>query len=109
VSAFAASCWLATLLTFNVLMFEVLFAKLGFWHSVLSNRSRLIVLLLLLISFFTGYFLYNSRYKRIAKKYSADSQSERRRGNLIAWLYLILTFGFFAAVVFYEPGYVAKM
>jgi hypothetical protein len=109
IAAFAASAWLAGSISINLLTLDAMLSKLDIWKSVLGNEYRMIFFMLFTVSSFSLYFFYRKKYKQIVNHYSKESEIERKKGNLFAWAYLILTILMIFVVGLFKPGYWPKL
>jgi len=71
------------------------------WAAVIN-----VVILVFLNLFVIGYlyFLFRNRYKTIVSKYETESDRERKLGNLIVAIYIIVSFLLIFPVGFFKPG-----
>lgn len=100
----------AAVIYFSGLIFVNLFTAIGFLRKInvlpifFSGKNQVIAFMIVL--FLGGYFLFlhKKRYKIIIAKYEQESELERKKGNLIIWLYIIISFFLFFIVALYKPG-----
>ena|SRR5690606_26414030 len=107
IAAFAAAVWLAISICMNVLAIQVLLAKLDLWKVIFFKEIGWVMLTCIGIS--VVYFFYKKRYLKILNHYTCESEESRKRGNLLMWIYVIVTFLLVFPVAFFKPGYVPQI
>ena len=100
----------AALVLFCLLIFENFFVLSAFLRKVdllplfFTDKRQVIICFIVLLSCCSFLFLYKKRYKKIIIKFEQETEVQRRKGNLIVSLYVIISFLLIFAVAFYKPG-----
>jgi hypothetical protein len=91
IAEYVACIWLAALFAINIIFLINLF---GF-HPLKNMNSRVYSSLIIIpiFLFFYFYFIRKKRYLEISKDYSNESREKMLLGNVIFFIYLIITFG----------------
>jgi hypothetical protein len=100
----------AAMIYFSGLIFVNLFTAIGFLRKIdllpifFTRKNQVIAFMIVLV--LGGYFLFlhKKKYKIVIAKYEQESEPERKKGNLIIWLYVIISFLLFFVVALYKPG-----
>ena len=104
IAPFVAPIYLSGLIFFNVLVLGAFLRKIDLLPFFFRNKIQVIAFIICLFAISNFLFLYKKRYKKIISKYEQKSEHERKRGNLIVWLYTIISFLLIFAVAYYKPG-----
>lgn len=100
---FVTPVFLAGLISINLLVLNAFLTKIDIVPFLFSNKiaAALLVLMLMLVA-----LIYYRGYKSdsVLNKYSQEGRTERIRGNVIVWVYVILSFLLIYAVAFFRPG-----
>lgn len=91
ISVFVAAGFTSVLITLNLMTLTDFFRNMHIiqftYHLIMGAVISAIFLIFSLI-----YFLTNKRYARIISKYSLETEKQRKRGNLIMWIFVVGTF-----------------
>ena len=104
IAPFAAMIYSCGIICLNLFVIGAFMRKIGLLPFFVRNKNQMIIFM---ISFFVlgyFYFIYGQRYKRIIAKHENENANKRKRGNLVVWTYIILSFLMIFAVAFYKPG-----
>lgn len=97
-AAFTAAVFFSGLITANLLILNDFLKNLNIaeiiWNPVIAIVFSIIMMILSLI-----YFVFNKRHVKIISKYSSETEKQRKRGNLMMWIYVITSF----LIIFAEP------
>ena len=103
IAGIAASMQIAALLGTNIMQVNALLAKLDLVPFLFRSKSQvglfIVMVMALLILYFRG-----ERHDLIVKKYIQEDPSDRKKGNVIVWIYVGLTFISIFVIAFYKPG-----
>jgi uncharacterized membrane protein len=104
IAEWVAILYVSGLLGINIFVIGALLKKIDLLPIFFSSKRQAMAFMvsLFILSYFM--FLYNKRYKKIIAEYEQESEVQRKRGNLIVWLYVIVSFLLIFAVAFYKPG-----
>jgi uncharacterized membrane protein len=104
IAEFAAMIYLSTLFFLNLLVIGGLLRKVDLLPVFFTGKKQVVIFMvcLFLISYFL--FLKGKKYKKIIAEYEQESESQRKRGNLIVWLYVIISLAMVFVGAFYKPG-----
>jgi hypothetical protein len=101
---FTATIYLGGLISANILVISAFLSKINVLPFLYSNKNEAGLFAFILVVISSIYFLSNKRYKVIIKKYSQETERERKRGNAIVAIYVALSFLLIFAVALYKPG-----
>lgn len=101
---FTATIFFGGLIGVNLFVINGFLAKIDLMTFLFSNKNHAGLFGFICILLTSIYYLSNSRYKSIIKKYSKESNKERIRGNIIVAIYVTLSFLLIFVVAFYMPG-----
>lgn len=104
IAGFAASIYFAGLIFVNLFVIGAFLRKIDSLPFFFSEKKQVITFIIFLFVGCYFLFLYNKRYKKIIAKYEQESDEERRKGNLVVRLYVIVSFLLFITLAFYKPG-----
>ena len=104
IAEFSASILLSGLLFSNILVTGAYLRKIDLLPFFFQGKKQVIIFIVLLFIVSNFYFFYNGRFKKIISKYEIENEAQRKRGNLIVWLYVIISFLLIFVVAFYKPG-----
>lgn len=104
IAPFAAIVSLSLAFFANIFIIGLFLRKIDFLPLFFSGKKQVIIFMICL--FVLNYFLFlrNNRYKEIITEYEKESEPQRKKGNLIVWLYVVVSFLLIFAVAFYKPG-----
>lgn len=101
---FATSVYCAGLISVNLLVINAFLAKIDIIPFLFPNKMAVTVLVVILIIGALIYYYWGGKSNDILKKYSQESKPERIRGNVIVWVYVILSFLLIFAIGLFRPG-----
>lgn len=104
IAPFAAIVSLSLAFFANVFIIGVFLRKIDLLPIFFSKKRQVIFFMACLVIFNYFIFLNNKRYKAIIAKCEQESESQRKKGNFIVWLYVIISFLLIFVVAFYKPG-----
>ncbi len=103
IPSIASAAWFGGLIGIDIMIINAFLAKINIGHFLFINPKLggFLVLILIAISIF-----YYSKDKResLIKKYSQESEIERKRGNAVVAVYVALSFLLIFVVAFFRPG-----
>ena len=100
----------AAMIYFSGLIFVNLFVAGAFLRKVdilpifFTGKDQVIAFMIVLFIGAYFLFLHKKRYKIIIAKYEKESEQKRKKGNMVVWLYVIISFLLIYFVAFYKPG-----
>ena len=104
IAEFMAPLYLSALVFINLFVLGAFLRKIDLLPIFFQSKKQVVVFIIFLFAFNNFLFLYKKRYKKIISKYEQESEKERKKGNLIVWLYVIISFLLIFVVSFYKPG-----
>jgi hypothetical protein len=104
IAGFVARLYLAGLIFLNCCAISIFLRKLNLSPLLVRNKMEVGVAMTCLFAITNFLFLYKNRYKRIISKYEQEDIHQRKKGNLGVWLYVIISFIFLTASVYYKQG-----
>lgn len=104
IAQFVAPIYLSGLILINIFVLGAFLRKIDLLPFFFRDKRQIIAFLIFLFVISNFLFLYKKRYKKIISKFERESEHDRKRGNLIVWLYTIISFLLIFAVAFYKPG-----
>ncbi len=104
IAAFATTCYFSLLIFLNIFVAGVFLRKVDFLPFFLHNKVQVVIFICLFIALNYFLFVHSGRYKQIIKHYEHESESNRKTGNLIVWIYVLISFLLIFVVAFYKPG-----
>ena len=100
----AAMLHTCLVISLNLFVLVCFLRKVGLLPFFFRKQQDVIVSLVSLFVAGYFYFLHRKRYTVIIENYENENESERKRGNRIIWIYIILSFLMLFEVAFYKPG-----
>ncbi|MBS7563796.1 hypothetical protein KHS38_05220 [Mucilaginibacter sp. Bleaf8] len=91
-AAFTASMFMGGLLGANIFVISGFLAKENILPFMFSNKNQAAFFGIIFIIISSIFYLSQSRYKSILRKYSSESNSIRIKGNLLVMLYVVISF-----------------
>jgi phosphatidylglycerophosphate synthase len=104
IAEFAAMIYVSGLLFANIFVIGAFLKKQNILPFFFTGKRQIIIFMACLFVLNYFLFLHKKRYKKIIERYEQENELRRKRGNLIVWLYVIITFLTIFAVAFYKPG-----
>jgi hypothetical protein len=105
IAEYAAMVYFIGLFTINLLVIGALLRKLEVIPTFTYVKEEVAVFTIFLFVFGYLYFLRKKRYKEIIKRYEGENEVSRKRGNLLVWAYVIISFLAIFIVACYRPGF----
>jgi hypothetical protein len=106
IAPFAAMVYFSGLLFLNLLVISIFLRKVGLMPSLFTGKRQVVIFMVCFIVVNYFLFLHTGRFRKIITKYETESESRRKKGNLVVWLYVIISILLMFAVAFYKPGVV---
>lgn len=91
-------------ISINILVIGAFLRKIDLLPTFFANKRQVIIFTLCLFATSFIFFMAKGRYKNIIAKYEHESEYNRKKGNLIVLLYVIISFLLIFVVAFYKPG-----
>lgn len=104
IAEWAAAMSIGGLLGVNILVITSFLRKVNLLPFFFTGKRQVVILMVCSIVGTVFLFLYKKKYRQIIAKYEQESENERKKGNLVVWLYVIISFLLIFAVAFYRPG-----
>jgi hypothetical protein len=104
IAEFVSPLYFSALIFINLFVLGVFLRKTDLLPIFLQSKKQVVVFMICLFVVFNFLFLYRGRYRRIISKFEKESEQQRKRGNLIVWMYIIISFILIFVVSFYKPG-----
>ena len=104
IAEWAAMFYFSGLIFLNLLVAGAFLRKVDILPIFFTGKVQVIAFIIVLFIGAYFLFLHKKRYKIIIAKYEKESEPERKKGNLIIWLYIIISFLIFFVVALYKPG-----
>lgn len=104
IAEWVAMISLGALIGANLLVLGTFLRKVHILPFFFSDKMQVIAFMVGLLIMIFFFFMHKKRYKGIIEKYKAESERQRKKGNLYVWLYIVLSFLLIFAVAFYKPG-----
>lgn len=104
IAAFATTCYFSLLIFLNIFVVGAFLRKLDLLPYFLKGKVQVAILICLFIALNYFLFVYSGRYKLIIKHHEQETESSRKTGNLIVWLYVLISVALIFIVAFYKPG-----
>jgi NADH:ubiquinone oxidoreductase subunit 5 (subunit L)/multisubunit Na+/H+ antiporter MnhA subunit len=92
IAEFTAAIFFGTLLASNIFITIGFFSKLDILPFLFRSKEETAFFCFFCMLFTVFYFFFKKRYKDIIKKYSQETETERKRGNAIVAIYVIISF-----------------
>jgi len=104
IAEWAAIFFLGGMVFVNLFSFILFLRKLELIPYFFTGKSQIVGFMGCL--FFGAYLLFirKEKYKKIIIKYDQENEEKRKKGNLIIWLYVTVSFLLFFIVALYKPG-----
>jgi hypothetical protein len=98
-----ASVYFGGLLSINILVIYIFLVKINFVPFFLTDKKQggMFTALMIILT-----MLYYGKTKRttLIDKYSSENNTERKSGNAIVTIYVVVSFILIFAVAFFRPG-----
>lgn len=104
IAAFASAGYFSLLIFLNIVVVGALLRKVELLPFFFKGKSQVAIFLCLFIGLNYFLFVQSGRYKQILKRYEQETESSRKKGNLIVWLYVLVSVALIFTVAFYKPG-----
>jgi hypothetical protein len=104
IAAFATTCYFSLLIFINIYVAAAFLKKIDLIPFFVTRKIQLGILICLFIAINYFFFIHSGRYKQIIMNYEQEVESRRKRGNLIVWVYVLVSFLMIFAIAFYKPG-----
>ena len=104
IAEFAAMIYFSGLIGINVFVLLLFVRKIGWLPLRLLNSRQVIILMICLFILNYFLFLYDERYKQIITRYKQESETQRKKGNMVVWLYVVISIALIFVVALYKPG-----
>ena len=104
IAEFVAPLYISALIFINFSVLGLFLRKINLLPFFFQNKKQVIGFMIFLFAINLFLFLYKKRYKKIILKYEQESEKDRKRGNLLVWLYIIISFLLIFIVSFYKSG-----
>ena len=92
IAQFVAPLYLGGLIFMNVLVLGAFIRKVDLVSFFFRNKIQVITFIICLFAISNFLLLYKKKYKKIITKYDNENEHERKRGNLIVWMYTLISF-----------------
>ena len=104
IAAFATTCYFSLLIFLNIIVVGAFLKKVELLPFFLYGKVQVAIFICSFIALNYFLFVHSGRYKQIIKHYEQEAESNRKKGNLIVWVYVLVSFLLIFAVAFYKPG-----
>lgn len=104
IAAFATTCYFSLLLFLNLFVVGAFLRKVDLLPFFPKGKVQVAIFICLLIALNYFLFVHSGRYKQIIKHHEQETESNRKTGNLIVWLYVLVSVALIFIVAFYKPG-----
>lgn len=104
IAEYAAAILLSGLVFVNLFVIGSFLRKIDLLPLFFKSENQVIIFIILLIAASHLFFLYKSRFKKIISKYENETEAQRKKGNLIVWIYVLISFLSIFVVALYKPG-----
>lgn len=104
VAEFAATVYVAGLLFMNILALGAFLKKTKLLPIFFQGTGEVVWFILILIATSFLYFFSTKRYKTIVAEFESENEKQRKKGNIIIWIYLIVSIALVFAVALYKSG-----
>jgi amino acid transporter len=100
---FIAPIWLAGVISINIIVLYTFLVKIDILHNIITNSKECGAFCFIMMCVF-GIIYRKKKRKEVIEKYSIESESDRKKGNVIVSIYVIISFLLIFAVAFFRPG-----
>jgi hypothetical protein len=100
---FIAPVWLAGLISVNVIVSYLYLVKIDVLSNIVTNPKQCGAFCFVMVCVF-GITYRKKKRKRVIEKYSIERDNDRKKGNVIVFAYVIISFLLIFAVAFFKPG-----
>ena len=104
IAEYATPLYIGILLFTNFFVLGDFLRKIDLLPFFLLNKKQAIIFMVFFLGVTNILYLYKRRYKKIISKYEVESEIQRKRGNLIVLLYVIISFLLIFVIGLYKPG-----
>ena len=104
IAAFATTCYFSLLLFLNIFVFGAFLRKVDLLPFFLKDKVQVAIFICVFIALNYFFFVHSGRYKQIIKHHEQETERSRKTGNLIVWLYVLVSVALIFIVAFYKPG-----